>query len=274
MQINDINKNITKTYRKTIWKKAIKAIDQYQMINEGDHIGVCISGGKDSFLLALVLREILRHHKIKFKLSYIVMDPGYSKPAIEKIKENAALFELDIHLFKSNIFKEVENEDKPCYLCARKRRGHLYNKAKELGCNKIALGHHFDDVIETIMLNILYAGKYGSMLPKLKATNYPGMELIRPLYFVKEGAIQNWLKHNNFTFINCACPLADQKCEISAESGKEVSKRKEMKELINQLRKIYPDVDKNILKSSENVNLDTILGYYNEETRHTFLDKY
>ena len=274
MENSDLRKNITKTYRKTIWKKTIKAVDTYQMINEGDHIGVCISGGKDSFLLALVLREINRHHKIKFKLTYIVMDPGYPDGALDQIKENAAKFDLDLHIFESNIFKDIEGEEKPCYLCARKRRGHLSNKAKELGCNKIALGHHFDDVIETIMLNILYAGTYGSMLPKLKADNYPGMELIRPFYLVKEYDIKRWTKANCLTFINCVCAIADQKCEISNETGKQVSKRKEMKELIAKLKENYPDVDKNIFKSSENVNLNTILGHYKGEDRTSFLDDY
>ena len=270
MEINELRKNITKTYRKAIWKKTIKAIDQYEMIKEGDHIGVCISGGKDSFLLALVLREILRHHKIKFKLTYIVMDPGYPSDALEKIKENAKNFDLDINIYETNIFKDVMYEEKPCYLCARKRRGHLYNKARELGCNKIALGHHFDDVIETIMLNILYAGTYGSMMPKLKADNYPGMELIRPFYLVKEYDILRWAKANEFNFINCSCPIGN----CSVDGQKTASKRSEMKELIKRLREVYPDVDKNIFKSSENVNLNTILGYYEGDDRTSFLDNY
>jgi len=270
MEIIDLRKNITKTYKKTIWKPCIKAIDQYQMIKEDDHIGVCISGGKDSFLLALVLREIERHHKIKFKLSYLVMDPGYPTEALEKIKENAKRFNLDIQLYETNIFNDVINEEKPCYLCARKRRGHLYNKAREIGCNKIALGHHFDDVIETIMLNILYAGSYGSMMPKLKADNYPGMELIRPLYLVKEYDILKWVRANNFSFINCSCPIGS--CALDGQ--KTSSKRSEIKELIKKLRDVYQDVDKNIFKSSENVNLNTILGYYEGKERHSFLDKY
>jgi len=261
----EISKSIIKTYRKSIWQKTIKAIRDYQMIKENDHIAVCISGGKDSFLLALVLKEISKHHKVKFKLSYLVMDPGYESDIIKQIKDNANTFELDLHIFKSNIFNDVIGEEKPCYLCARKRRGHLYNAAKELGCNKIALGHHFDDVIETIMLNILYTGSYGSMLPKLKADHYPGMELIRPLYLVKENDVINWVNYHNLTFINCACKVAEKKTD---------SKRNEMKELIKKLKEVYPDSDKNIFKSSENVNLGTILGYYEGSDRHAFLDKY
>lgn len=264
-KVKDINKSIVKTYRKDIWKKAIKAIDQYQMINENDKIAVCISGGKDSFLLALTLREINRHHKIKFHLEYIVMDPGYDKKTIDLIKKNADEFNLNINIFETNIFDDIKNEKNPCYVCARKRRGNLYNKALELGCNKIALGHHFDDVIETIMLNILYAGSYGSMMPKLKSDHYENMELIRPLYLVKEYDIKKWVKYNNLTFINCACDVASKKLD---------SKRQEIKELIAGLRSIYKDIDKNIFKSSENINLNTVLGYHYNKEKYSFLDKY
>ena len=264
MEIKELNKTIVKTYRKTIWKPVIKALDEYQMLKEGDKIAVCISGGKDSFLLALVLRELRRHYKVKFDLEYIVMNPGYDEKTLKLIKQNACLFELDIKIFDTDIFKTIENDTKPCYVCARKRRGHLYNKAMELGCNKIALGHHFDDVIETIMLNILYAGAFGSMLPKLKSEHYPNMELIRPMYLVKERDITRWTETNNLTFSGCACSVASKKTD---------SKRREMKELIASLRKVYSDVDKNIFKSSENVNLNTILGYLDDE-RHSFLDKY
>lgn len=267
MEVNlkEINKSIIKTYRKTIWKKSIKAVDTYNMINEDDNIAVCISGGKDSFLLALVLREINRHHKIKFNLKYIVMDPGYNKDVLDQIKKNADNLELDLHIFKTNIFDEIKDEKSPCYVCARKRRGNLYNEALKLGCNKIALGHHFDDVIETILLNIFYAGSYGSMLPKLKSDNYPGLELIRPLYLVKEYDIEKWVKFNNLTFINCACDV---------DNKKEDSKRAEIKELIKNLRKVYKDVDKNIFKSSENINLNTVLGYQKNKEKHSFLDDY
>lgn len=264
-QLKNNIRSILKTYRKTIWKKTINAIDEYQLINENDKIAVCISGGKDSFLLALLLREINRHHKIKFNLKYFVMDPGYDKKAIDLIKKNAQHFNLEIEIFKTNIFDDIKDEKNPCYVCARKRRGHLYNKARELGCNKIALGHHFDDVIETIMLNILYAGSYGSMMPKLKSDNYPNMELIRPLYLVKEYDIEKWAKYNNLSFINCACDFANKKTD---------SKRAEIKELIKDLRKVYKDIDKNIFKSSENVNLNTVLSYHYNKEKHNFLDKY
>ncbi|MDD4187453.1 MAG: ATP-binding protein [Bacilli bacterium] len=264
-QLKSNIRSILKTYRKTIWKKTIKAINEYQLISENDKIAVCISGGKDSFLLALLLREINRHHKIKFELKYIVMDPGYNKDTIDLIKKNAKDFDLEINIFKTKIFNDIKAEKNPCYVCARKRRGNLYNKALELGCNKIALGHHFDDVIETIMLNILYAGTYGSMMPKLKSDNYPNMELIRPLYLVKEYDIDKWVKYNNLTFINCACDIANKKTD---------SKRAEIKELIKNLRKVYKDIDKNIFKSSENINLNTVLGYHYNKEKYHFLDKY
>lgn len=265
MELKEINKSIVKTYKKTIWKMTIKAIDEYKMIEEGDTIGVCISGGKDSFLLACVLREINRHYKVKFNLKYIVMNPGYKPEHLEKIKKNAEILELPIIIFDTPIFKNVEGGKNPCYLCARKRRGYLYNKAQELGCNKIALGHHFDDVIETIMLNILYAGQFGSMLPKLKSDHYKNMELIRPLYLVREYDIIKWAKYNNLEFIDCACKVASKKTD---------SKRREMKELIKQLKNNYSDVDKNIFSSSNNVNLQTILGYYDGDNKTSFLDRY
>lgn len=265
MELKEINKSIVKTYKKTIWKMTIKAIDEYKMIEEGDTVGVCISGGKDSFLLACVLREINRHYKVKFNLKYIVMNPGYKPEHLEKIKKNAEILELPIIIFDTPIFDNVEGEKNPCYLCARKRRGYLYNKAQELGCNKIALGHHFDDVIETIMLNILYAGQFGSMLPKLKSDHYKNMELIRPLYLVREYDIIKWTKYNNLEFIDCACKVASKKTD---------SKRREMKELIKQLKNNYSDVDKNIFSSSNNVNLQTILGYYDGDNKTSFLDRY
>lgn len=264
MEAKDISHSITKTYRKTILKKVIKAIDEYELIKAGDKIAVCISGGKDSFLLALILQDIKRHRELNFKLEYILMDPGYTKATLNNILENAKLLGLDLHVFKSTIFEDIKDEKNPCYVCARKRRGHLYNKAKELGCSKIALGHHYDDVIETIMLNLLYAGSFGSMLPKLKSTNYPDMELIRPLYLVREKDIINWANYNNLTFTNCACDLANKELN---------SKRLEMKNLIKELKKVYIDVDKNIFNSSINVNLNTLLGY-KDDVSHSFLDDY
>lgn len=264
MDIKDINRSIVKTYRKNIFSKVIKAIKDYNLIENGDNIAVCISGGKDSFLLSLILEEIRKYQNIDFKLKHIVMDPGYNKEAIDLIKENSKLFNLDVHIFKSNIFNDIKDEKNPCYICARKRRGHLYNKAKELGCNKIALGHHFDDVIETVLLNVFYAGSFGSMLPKLKSENYENMQLIRPLYLVKEYDIIKWTNYNNLKFINCACTLENKNFD---------SKRLEIKNLIKTLRKNNPSIDNNILKSTENVNLNTLLGY-TKDKKHSFLDDY
>lgn len=251
---DDISRSITKTYRKTIWKKFLKSIGDYDLIKENDKIGVCISGGKDSFLLALLLRELQKHSKYNFDLKYIVMDPGYNKENLEQIIKNAKLLDLDITIFEATIFKEINNTKSPCYLCARKRRGHLYNEAQKLGCNKIALGHHFNDVIETIMLNILYNGTYGSMLPILKSDHYSNMELIRPLYLVKEVDIIRWVNYNKLQFLNCGCEVTSKRTS---------SKRYEVKELIRKLKSDFDDVDINIFNSSQNVNANTILGYKN-----------
>ena len=259
-----VNRSLLKTYRKSIWHPTIEALDKYQMIKAGDKIAVCLSGGKDSFLLALVLNEIKRHYQVKFDLVYLMMDPGYDEETLKQIKEHTKTFGLDLQIFKTDIFEVIKNESNPCYVCARMRRGHLYNKAQELGCNKIALAHHFDDVIETIMLNIFYAGAYGTMLPKLKAEHYPGMELIRPLYLVKEADILRWVNFHQLSFINCACDITKKKTD---------SKRAEIKALIKQLRTVYPDIDKNIFKSSENINLNMVLGYFDSE-KHSFLDTY
>lgn len=263
--INEIDKSITKTYRKTIWKRSLKAIDEYELIKENDSIAVCISGGKDSFLLACVLRELQRHSKYKFNLKYLVMDPGYNKNVLNSIKYNAKLMGLELNIFKSDIFTQIDNKKSPCYLCARKRRGFLYNKAMELGCNKIALGHHFDDVIETILLNMFYAGVYSSMLPKLKSDHYEGMELIRPLYLVKEYDIIKWTNYNNLNFINCECSISNKNIN---------SKRLEIKNLIKELTNIHEDIDINIFRSSENINLNTVLSYYKNKNKTTFLDDY
>ncbi len=260
-----INKSITKTYRKTIWKKFLKAITDYELIKENDNIAVCISGGKDSFLLAVLLKELQKHSKYNFTLKFIVMDPGYNYEHLQAIINNANKLAIDIVIYKTDIFSAISNTKSPCYLCARKRRGHLYNKAQELGCNKIALGHHFNDVIETIMINILYNGSYGSMLPKLKSKNYKNMELIRPLYFVKEEDIIKWVKYNNLEFLNCGCQVTKEKNN---------SKRSEIKQLIKDLKNIYNDVDLNIFSSSENINLNTVLGYKKNNNDNNFLDDY
>lgn len=249
----EIKKSIIKKFRKEIWSKFIKAIKDYDLIKENDNICVCISGGKDSFLLALCFEELKKHHKFNFNTKYLVMDPGYLYINLKQIVDNAKLLNLDIEVFKSDIFDVVDRVggDSPCYLCARMRRGYLYAKAKELGCNKIALGHHFNDVIETVMLNILYNGVFGGMLPILDSKNFEGMQLIRPLYYVKEKDIIHFAKYNNLKFIDCACKV----------TKKSLGKRKEVKLLIEELVKTNKNADINIMNSLKNVNKETILGY-------------
>ena len=262
---SDIERSIIKTYRKDIWRKFTKAVTIYDLIQDGDKIAVCISGGKDSFLLAKCMQEIKKHGKIKFDLEFIVMDPGYSKENLDKVKKNAELLGIPIHVYESTIFESLKSMDvkSSCYMCARMRRGHLYKFASDLGCNKIALGHHYNDVIETIMLGILYNGEIVSMLPKIKSKNFPGMELIRPLYLVRESAIINWLKYNELEFINCACPLK-----------KEDSKRAEVKELIKKLRETNKFVEYNIFKSVENININQVMGYIDNDKRYNYYDDY
>lgn len=262
---SDIERSIIKTYRKDIWRKFTKAVTIYNLIQDNDKIAVCISGGKDSFLLAKCMQEIKKHGKIKFDLEFIVMDPGYSKENLDKVKKNAELLGIPIHVYESTIFESLKSMDvkSPCYMCARMRRGHLYKFASDLGCNKIALGHHYNDVIETIMLGILYNGEIVSMLPKIKSKNFPGMELIRPLYLVRESAIINWLKYNELEFINCACPLK-----------KEDSKRAEVKELIKKLRETNKFVEYNIFKSVENININQVMGYIDNDKRYNYYDDY
>lgn len=265
----EIERSIIKKFRKDIWAKFIKALQEYELITENDNIMVCISGGKDSFLLAKLIQEVIRHGKIKFTAHYVVMDPGYNKENRHLIEENAKLLNIPIEIFESDIFDIVTNVSKsPCYLCARMRRGCLYNKAKELGCNKIALGHHFDDVIETILLSILYGGEYKSMPPKLHSTNFPGMELIRPLYLIKEESIKSWQKYNELEFIDCACKMTE-----SIDYQKR-SKRYEIKKLIKSLEKINPNVSYNIFKSTENVNIETLLAIKKDNKKISFLDYY
>ena len=249
----EIKKSIIKKFRKEIWSKFIKAIKDYELIKENDNICVCISGGKDSFLLALCFEELKKHHKFNFNTKYLVMDPGYLDINLKQIEDNAKLLNLDIEVFKSDIFDVVDKVggSSPCYLCARMRRGYLYAKAKELGCNKIALGHHFNDVIETVMLNILYNGVFGGMLPILDSKNFEGMQLIRPLYYVKEKDIIHFAKYNNLKFIDCACKV----------TKKNLGKRKEVKLLIEELVKTNKNADINIMNSLKNVNKETILGY-------------
>lgn len=266
---SDIEKSIIKKFRKEIWSKFIKAIKDFGLICDGDNIAVCISGGKDSFLLAKCMQEIKKHGKIDFDIKFICMNPGYNEENLNMIKENANKLNIDLNIFESPIFDIVDKQEKsPCYLCARMRRGYLYNKAKELGCNKIALGHHFDDVVETILLSTFYASDYKTMLPILNSTNFEGMKLIRPLYYVKENDIIRWVNYNNLKFINCACKFTEKNNDVNKNS-----KRKEIKELLKELRKVNPNIDNNIMKSTFNVNLNTIIGYTDKNGNYkSFLD--
>ena len=260
----EIEKSIIKRYRKEIWAKFVKAVKEYELISENDKIAVCISGGKDSFLLAKCMQELLRHGKFHYTLEFIVMNPGYSKENIEKIKENLKTMEIDAHIFDTPIFEYTSTTDNPCYLCAKMRRGYLYSYAKKLGCNKIALGHHFNDVIETVLLNMLFNGTYASMMPKLHSKNFKGMELIRPLYFVREKDIKSWAKYNGLEFIDCACSVTKKK----------IGKRQEVKELVQKLNEMYKEADKCIFASSFNVNLNTVIGYKKGNEKYTFMDDY
>lgn len=267
----EIERSIITKYRKTIWSKFVKAVQEYNLIEENDKVMVCISGGKDSFLLAKCIQELIKHGKVKFEACYVVMDPGYTDYNREYILKNAELLNIPIEIFNTDIFNVVDNiTTKPCYLCARMRRGHLYNKAQELGCNKIALGHHFDDVIETTLLSMFYGSEIKTMMPKLHSDNFEGIELIRPLYLVKEENIISWRNTNDLKFINCACRFTEK---ISLEDDNS-SKRKEMKNLINNLRKVNRDIDYNIFKSLDNINLNCILGYHKDGERYSFLDEY
>lgn len=268
----EIERSIIKKYRKEIWRPFVKAVNEYELIQENDNIMVCISGGKDSFLLAKCIQELQRHGKIKFNAYYVVMDPGYNDYNRDFILDNAKILNVPIEMFQSDIFDVVAKIDSksPCYLCARMRRGYLYNKAKELGCNKIALGHHFDDVIETTLLSMFYGAEIKTMMPKLHSDNFEGLELIRPLYLVKESAIITWRNTNELTFINCACRFTEG-CSLINDG---TSKRKEMKELIKKLRQVNKDIDYNIFKSMDNINLNCVLGTKENGNYQSFLKNY
>lgn len=267
----EIERSIIKKFRKDIWSKFIKAISDYELIKENDNIMVCISGGKDSFLLAKCIQELIKHGKFPFTAHYVVMDPGYNKVNRQLIEKNAKLLNVPIEIFETNIFDVTAKvEGNPCYLCARMRRGYLYSKAKELGCNKIALGHHFDDVIETTLLSMFYGSEIKTMMPKLHSDNFEGLELIRPLYLIKESAVLAWKKYNELTFINCACRFTEN-CSI-VDDG--TSKRKEMKNLVDNLRKINPSIDNNIFTSMNNINLNCVLGTKKDGKYTSFLDNY
>ncbi len=271
-RVKNIERSIIKKYRKEIWSKFIKAIQDYELVKENDKIMVCISGGKDSFLLAKCFQELKRHGKINFEVHYVVMNPGYNEKNLVKIKENANMLNVPIEIFESDIFEvsNMLNAEKPCYMCARMRRGFLYSKAEELGCNKIALGHHFNDVVETVLLSMFYGSEFKTMMPKLHSDNYKGLELIRPLYFIREKDIISWQKYNNLDFINCACKFTER----SEASDEEVSKRKEIKKLINELSKVNKNIDYNIFKSTDNVNLNCVIGTKYNGKYKSFLDEY
>lgn len=267
-----IEKSIIKTYHVDIWSSFIRAVKAYELVNEGDRIMVCISGGKDSFLMAKLLQELTRHHKVNFSLRFVVMDPGYNPENRKIIEDNAKLLGVPVEIFETQIFDSVANIDKnPCYICARMRRGYLYREAEKRGCNKIALGHHFDDAIETVLMGMLYAGKFETMMPKLKSRHFPGLELIRPMYMIHEDAIKAWRDYNGLSFIQCACRFTENCTTCGGSKG---SRRDDVKALIRELGKSNPSVAANIFKSMENVNIETILGYKEGGSKHSFLEKY
>jgi tRNA(Ile)-lysidine synthase TilS/MesJ len=268
----EIERSIIKRYRKSIWNPFVGAVKEYGLINEGDRIAVCISGGKDSVLLAKCMEQLCRHSEVPFTLKFITMDPGYKKENREKIENNAKLLNIPLEIYDSDIFAVANSAGgSPCYLCARMRRGWLYNKARELGCNKIALGHHFDDAIETWLLSMLWSGEAKTMLPKLKSDNFENMELIRPLYKVKEEAIIKWAKSNELSFLNCACRFTEE-----SEEFENLSKRRQTKQLIKELKKTNPKADENLFMSMHNVNLGAIVGWRQRdgEELHSFYEKY
>lgn len=271
--VKEVEQSLRKKFRKSIWCKFTKAINEYELVKPGDKIAVCISGGKDSMLMAKLFQELKRHNKFEFEVKFLVMDPGYSPANRQVIEENARRLEIPIEIFESDIFESVYNVEKsPCYLCARMRRGYLYSHAKAIGCNKIALGHHYDDVIETILMGMLYSAQFQTMMPKLHSTNFEGMELIRPLYLVREDDIKAWRDYNDLHFIQCACKFTDTCTTCNNEEN--LSKRIETKQLIAKLKKVNPYVEGNIFKSVENVNLDTIVAYKKNGKKHHFLDTY
>ena len=268
----EIERSIIKKFRRSVWRPFTKALNEYQLVQEGDKIAVCISGGKDSMLMAKLFQELKRHGKVNFEVVFLVMNPGYNEDNWNIILNNAKLLGIPLTVFESDIFDTVATIDKnPCYLCARMRRGYLYSKAKELGCNKIALGHHFDDVIETILMGMLYSAKIETMMPKLHSQNFEGMELIRPMYMIKEEGIKAWRDYNKLQFIQCACRFTEN---CATCGGGRKSKRDEMKELVEQFRNISSVIDTNIFNSIHNINLNTVIGYHKDDMKYNFLDDY
>lgn len=268
-----IERSIIKKYRKTLWNPFIAAIKRYELIQAGDKIAVCISGGKDSMLMAKLLQMLQRHSQVPFELEFLVMDPGYNEINRQKIESNAKLLHIPITVFETDIFKIANNtEQNPCYLCARMRRGHLYSKAQELGCNKIALGHHFSDVIETTLIGMFYGSQIQGMLPKLHSTNFKGMDLIRPMYCIHEEDILSWKRYNDLEFIQCACRFTEN-CTM-CDNGGSGSKRQEVKLLLRRLKRDNPLIEKSIFNSIHAVCLDTMAGYKSEGTEHSFLERF
>lgn len=269
----DVERSIVKKFRKEIWRKFTKAINEYELIKDGDKIAVCISGGKDSMLMAKLFQELERHGKKNFEVVFLVMNPGYNDLNYQRILENASKLNIPLHVFTTDIFDAVKDEgESPCYLCARMRRGYLYSRAKSLGCNKIALGHHYDDVIETILMGMLYGAQIQTMMPKLHSTNFEGMELIRPLYLIREEDIIHWSVYNELEFIRCACRFTER--NNSCEEEDKNSKRAEIKELIKELSMKSSFIESNIFRSVENVNLSTVIAYKKDGVKHHFLDTY
>lgn len=265
--LGEIEKSITTTYRRHIWNKFIKAICEYKLVEEGDRVAVAISGGKDSLLMAKLFQQLHKHSRVKFDLEFIAMDPGYHESIKELLIGNCSYLDIPIDIFESGIFEVADRiaKDYPCYMCAKMRRGALYGRAQKLGCNKLALGHHYNDVIETTMLNVLYAGNFKTMLPKLKSQNYEGLELIRPLYLIEENYIEKFIKSSGIWPLNCACMVSAKRIG---------NKRYEIKAMIEELKKGFPEVDKSIFKAAQNVNLDAILGWETNGEKHSFLDFY
>lgn len=275
-RVREIEQSITKRrrFKENIFSRFTKAIVEFDMIKPYDKIAVCISGGKDSMLMAKLFQELKRHDKFPFELEFIVMDPGYSEPNRRAIEDNSQLLGIPIHIFETRIFDAVYKIDKsPCYLCARMRRGHLYKQAQLLGCNKIALGHHYDDVIETTLMGMLWGGQIQTMMPKLRSTNYEGMELIRPMYYIREDDIEAWRDYNGLRFLRCACRFTEQ-TEASPDDKESDSKRLETKRLIRELKKSNPHIEANIFNSMRNVNVDTVIAYKKDGVIHRFTDDY
>ena len=272
-ELQQIERSIHKKFRKSIWKPFVAGIQRYQLIQEGDSIAVCISGGKDSMIMAKLMQALYSFSDFPFDVKYVVMNPGYNEINLQKVVSNAAKLEIPIEIFDSNIFDVVTETDRsPCYLCARMRRGFLYSYAQKLGCNKIALGHHFNDVVETTLMGMLFGAQIQTMMPKVRSKNFEGMELIRPMYCVHEDMIIAWARYNNLQFIQCACPLAES-CNVFDASGG-VSKRQEVKALLKNLKQENKDVEKSIFQSIHSVNLDTVIGYKLDDVEYSFLDRY